>query len=253
MARTLVISNADFSVNKLDTVTFGDKACTSITLDKSTDSITSIGATSTLVATVTPADTTDEIIWSTDNSDVISVAGGVVTAVGCGTATITATCGNYSATCDFSVTHICEFDYALNRYLSKADNRTYLTGGTLSNYAIGFSSTGDTRRISYDDRSESRYPIIIPKGATTIVITCTNFKPYGYYLDSTVSSGLSSIAEAMPKDGFGSALTTFGSRTVTIPTKTGDYANMDSVAFVFSYNGTISDEAMEEITITFTA
>ena len=76
--------------------------CTGITLDTSTLSFNGAGS-QTLVATVTPENTTDKITWTSDDSGVVSVANGVVTAVGDGTATITATCGTYSATCSVTV------------------------------------------------------------------------------------------------------------------------------------------------------
>lgn len=76
--------------------------CTGITLDKSTLTFTEEGS-QTIVATVTPADTTDKVVWSSDAPGVATVENGVVTAVGDGTANITATCGNYSASCTVSV------------------------------------------------------------------------------------------------------------------------------------------------------
>lgn len=258
MARTLIITNADFNANKLATVTFANKPCTGISLDKSTDSITTIGSTSTLTATLAPLDTTDTLIWSTSDADVVTVEDGVVTAVGCGTATITATCGEYSDTCTFTVTHVATLDYAINRYLSKNNNNTYLNGGVLDNYAIGFAASGDyagTYKVSWDDRPYDRYPYMIPKGATQIVISCTNFKPYGFWLNGTEQAAAGvSMAMALPKDSFSDSLSAAGSRTVIIPEKTGDYETLNAVAFVFRYmSGTISDAAMEEITVTFTA
>lgn len=103
MATTLVIKNANFSENKVDTVVFDGVPCTGIALSDSSASLTSIGATKTLTATLNPADTTDMLRWSTSDETVATVAGGVVTAVGIGSATITATCGNHSATCTVSV------------------------------------------------------------------------------------------------------------------------------------------------------
>lgn len=79
--------------------------CTGITLDQTTLTFTSAG-TQTLTATVTPSDTTDTVIWSSGDSSVVSVSGGVVTAVGDGETTITATCGSYSDTCTVSVSGV---------------------------------------------------------------------------------------------------------------------------------------------------
>ena len=65
-----------------------------------------IGEQSTLTATLTPADATDVVIWTTDAESVATVKNGVVTAVGTGTATITATAGSFSATCAVTVSAV---------------------------------------------------------------------------------------------------------------------------------------------------
>ena len=72
--------------------------CTGITLDKDTLTIAR-GETATLTATVEPANTTDTIGWSSKDDNIATVENGVVTAVGLGETTITATCGNQTATC----------------------------------------------------------------------------------------------------------------------------------------------------------
>lgn len=72
--------------------------CTGITLDKDTLTIAR-GETATLTATVEPADTTDKVVWSSENDSIATVENGVVTAVGQGETTITATCGNQTASC----------------------------------------------------------------------------------------------------------------------------------------------------------
>ena len=95
--------------------------CTGITLDQNTLTFTAVG-TQTLTATVTPSDTTDAVVWSSDDTSIASVSDGVVAAVGNGSATITATCGAYSATCSVVVSGIGggndkppeEVDYTLN-------------------------------------------------------------------------------------------------------------------------------------------
>lgn len=79
--------------------------CTGITLDKSELSFDGEG-TQTLMATVTPTDTTDRIIWSSDNPSVATVEDGVVTAIYNGSATITATCGSQAANCEISVSGV---------------------------------------------------------------------------------------------------------------------------------------------------
>ena len=63
------------------------------------------GLTGSLVATVTPSNATDKTVtWSSSNNSVATVQGGTVTGVAEGTATITATAGGKSATCQVTVT-----------------------------------------------------------------------------------------------------------------------------------------------------
>lgn len=75
---------------------------TGITL--STDKVTlNVEGTYTLTPTLDPSNTTDTVTWASDNESVATVADGVVTAVAPGKATITATAGSVSATCEVKV------------------------------------------------------------------------------------------------------------------------------------------------------
>ena len=77
---------------------------TAITLNKSTLKMTTLNSTETLVATVTPADTTDSVVWTSSDPTVASVdQTGTVTAVAYGSATITAKAGSVTATCSCAV------------------------------------------------------------------------------------------------------------------------------------------------------
>lgn len=106
MAKALVIKSVDFSENKLTTVTLSNPiACTGITLDKSTITATSF-STQTITPTLSPSGCTESVVWASSNTDVATVSDGVVTPVGLGTATITATCGEYSATCSVTVDNV---------------------------------------------------------------------------------------------------------------------------------------------------
>ena len=65
------------------------------------------GATATLTATVVPSDATNQKVrWSSNNTSVVTVENGTVTAVSAGNATITVTTedGNHTATCEVTVT-----------------------------------------------------------------------------------------------------------------------------------------------------
>ena len=76
---------------------------TSITLSSTTMNL-EVGQTGTLTATVTPDNATNKTVtWTTSNDKVATVANGVVTAVGKGTATITAAADGKTATCTVTV------------------------------------------------------------------------------------------------------------------------------------------------------
>ena len=109
------------------TATCGDKTATckvtvnpilaeSITLDKTELSLT-IGETEKLTATVLPEDVTDKTItWSTSDAPIATVDNeGKVTAISVGEATITATCGDKSATCKVTVNPILAESISLDK------------------------------------------------------------------------------------------------------------------------------------------
>ena len=76
---------------------------TGITLNKTSLSLKT-GASETLTATLDPANSTDTITWKSSAESVATVTGGTVTAVGVGSATITATTSSgKSATCVVTV------------------------------------------------------------------------------------------------------------------------------------------------------
>ena len=77
--------------------------CEGITLSASTLALTKDKLVGTLTATLTPANCTETVVWSSDNEEVAAVSGGTVTAIFNGSCKITATCGDYSATCTVTV------------------------------------------------------------------------------------------------------------------------------------------------------
>jgi hypothetical protein len=91
-----------------DSVTPSVTAVTGVSLNYPTLSLTADGATGTLVATVSPANATNQaVIWTTSNAAVATVVNGVVTPVSVGTAIITATTedGSKVATSTVTVTN----------------------------------------------------------------------------------------------------------------------------------------------------
>lgn len=83
-----------------------DVDVTGVTLNHDALNMQVGGATQTLVATIAPANASNQnVTWESDDTDVATVDNGVVTAVGAGTAHITVTTqdGSYSASCEVSV------------------------------------------------------------------------------------------------------------------------------------------------------
>lgn len=78
----------------------------SVTLDITRITDLVIGGQRTLTATVLPENASDKLVtWTSSNENVVTVAGGVLTGVSMGTATITATAGDYSAECQVTVAY----------------------------------------------------------------------------------------------------------------------------------------------------
>lgn len=102
-----------------------ENPATNITLTPGSVTLT-LGSNETadLTATVTPENTTDKVVWSSNNESVATVSGGKVTAHKTGTATITATVGSMSQTC--KVTVICSH---LNLTETPAKNATCTATG----------------------------------------------------------------------------------------------------------------------------
>ncbi len=104
-----------------------------VTLDKTSVTLTSAGATTTLVATITPTNASNKnVTWKSSNASVATVSStGVVTAVGNGTATITATTadGSKTATCTVTV-------------------KIPVTGVTLNKTSVTLTSKGATTTLT---------------------------------------------------------------------------------------------------------
>ena len=79
--------------------------CTGIVLSTDTLVFNGIG-TQTLVASVEPTNTTDKLVWSIDNTSIATVNSGAVTAIANGSANVTVTCGDFSATCAIVVSGV---------------------------------------------------------------------------------------------------------------------------------------------------
>ena len=145
-----------------------------VTLSQS-EAVLTVGGTQTLTATVAPANATNKsVTWTTSNPSVATVANGVVTAVGVGSATITATTTNGAKTASCAVTvanpiAAASADGTIGAF-TDANGQTRLgivatLGG--KKYAIGMSnetdisglsgaSTGKVGSITYYNNADAR-------------------------------------------------------------------------------------------------
>ena len=104
---TITATSRDGGKTGTCTVTVGAPSVERISLSQDTLALKKGGATATLQVTFTPADAADQTVsWSTSDSEIATVAGGVVTPVGVGRATVTATSndGGKTAACAVTVT-----------------------------------------------------------------------------------------------------------------------------------------------------
>lgn len=104
-------------------VTSAPKPATGITLNNSVLTLTAGNSDTSLTANVTPPDSTDTVVWSSNKPEVATVdpATGKVTAVSAGEAIITAKAGTKTATCTVTVT--CAHS-SLQPFAEKASNCT---------------------------------------------------------------------------------------------------------------------------------
>lgn len=265
MAKTLVIKGADFSVNKIETVSFGEIPCTGISLD-ATETISGLG-TVTLIPVVTPANTTDTVMWSSSDTDIATVVGGVVTAHRYGTVNITATCGAYSATCSVTISIPLAYVKNASVYVSATStelidaipgalqtNNRYISMGAPEQAGVYpvvcYYDTGDIANI---------YPIPVPNGAKTLTINMTGFAcVFAWFLKgvkstATLQQRVRDSAKVIdgetPAGGTPWSISswTFDTRTVSIP------EGVDSVSFtLYTTNSTAySNFDSDNIDITF--
>ena len=178
----------------------GSIPCTAISLDYNSLSFDTVGETKTLTATLTPSNTTDTLVWSSSNTNVATVSGGLVTIHGIGSATITATCGNQSATATISQTSIRPDGtfLLLSDYVPYYNSDRVMITARTPGYALGNVYTDDDTVRMQDGQAQNIEMIKAPYGATTVkVATQNNTSITFYYLyiadctDLVTHSGIS--------------------------------------------------------------
>lgn len=111
-----------------------------------------------LVATLTPADATTEVVWISSNDKVATVENGLVTIVAAeGTATITATAGTVSATCEVTAKSatVLTCAEAAQKALSVSADNEVLAGGkyVIRGYVTALAGTPSTDFSTYGNYS----------------------------------------------------------------------------------------------------
>ena len=150
--------------------------CTGITLNTTALTFTEEGSQQ-LTATVTPDGCTDEIIWESNNTSIATVSNGLVTAIANGSAVITATCGNYSASCSVSVSGM--FEPVACTGIELDYTELSLTGdGETKTITALVTPTDTTDSITWKSSNEAVATVdngtitAISNGTTTITATC---------------------------------------------------------------------------------
>lgn len=222
----LVIKGVDFNTNKLTTVTFStvDIPCTGVSLSDSTKTVTNV-TPFTLTATLTPENTTDTLYWSSSDTDVATVSGGVVTIVGVGTATITATCGSQSATCTIDATEVePDVDYGFFT-LSKLSNDVGLrTAADLSRFTIYNADLYGHMLGFRTNDGINGCPIPLLKNVAKVKVTASSMKSdnaHCHWLDTTTPASETYLDTAALIQDDGSKSTTTGSVTLTYDVPSG--------------------------------
>ena len=258
MAKTLIIPGANYSSNALDTVIINTPiSCTGISLNQSTLDV-NYGSSSSLVATPTPSNTTDGITWSSSDLSVATVENGVVNGIGIGTATITAQCGSYSATCIITVTVV--WTNVVGARL--AGVTSYSGGGGVGYFdanAINgsmVSSVGTKNIGAMSGDTNTYYPYKIPNGAKRIKITknasATTLSIFRIQFYSTTTASTTSSERAQLVDDNRSATFTDNVFIGVIPQYDG-YPTIDGVAITFGLpsGSTFSSSDFNNITVEF--
>ncbi len=178
---------------------------TGISLNKTSTSVTA-GSTETLTVTVTPDNATDKTVtWTSSDTSVATVSDGTVTGVAVGTATITATAGDCSATCEITV------NYAVGNTGPAGGIVFYDKGSYSDGWRYLEAAPADLRLISETTPSVDSSADGYSSGTTGIV--------FGYYrLDGTTNTAV----------GTETAIGTGASNTESLVDAMGEAAYTDS-------------------------
>lgn len=184
MSKALVLKNGvDFSANAVTTIEFADIPCAGITFAQNTYTVSGYDDV-TVEYTLTPADTTDSVIWTSSNTDIVSISNGVMTVNGIGTCTITATCGAFTATATVTVNIACvpNWDFrtisaSSGQFVSYGD----LAYNRLASFGAGRQASEHDLPGSSANKTASPYAIKIPNNTAKIRVSRGADKSGSFY------------------------------------------------------------------------
>ena len=185
---------------------------TKLTLDYTTANSLPAANAETLTITKDPAAAADpvNVVWSTSNPDVATVAGGKITAVGAGTCTITVNCDGYTATCEVTITRTADArgsltatEQAAIQSFDGSDNTAFATFAKAAYTAAGidinpvFAKYGfyDLARKNFDVDGET-YALLEESALTEEQAKFREMLIYDYYGGSKISVGKTFTADS---------------------------------------------------------
>lgn len=186
MGYALKIKSVDFSDVSLDQVTYiVPIPCTGITLNPSSLTFDTMEESKQITASLTPVDTTDKLMWASSDDNVATVTNGVVTIHGIGTATITATCGEQSATVSVSASSLKITDIVMvqGKYTSYDTTKLVPRLETDANDETILMQYSASKPVLHLYNSDAGQLFPVPYGASSIkVVTSNASSVYAYIL-----------------------------------------------------------------------
>lgn len=265
MSKALVIKGANFATNKVETITIEEVIpCTGISITPTTVTFNTLNATQQITPTLTPNDTTETVYYESSNTDIITVsASGLITCVGVGSATVTATCGNQSASCTITSAITINANTALTAVDLYNVGGSDMSGG--KDY-ISYYSSSKSRAYLSPDATESGYqavsgasaipspwdalyPIMLPGNTSKISVSA----PSGLknHVNIILLDSTSHPTYSMSYKG-AKALTNSIEIKATMELELSSYSGYDSFALVFQTTGADSSTITGDVTIAFT-
>ena len=171
-----IVTIKDGTINGSESISDNQSVqVTGITFSPSPQTV-QVGETATLTAASSPTNVPGAITWTSSAPTIATVSDGVVTAVGAGTATITASIGSLSATCTVTVEAIPVTGVSLdkNELSLTTDGTAQLTATVKPENATNKSVTWISSDTNIATVSDTGLVTAVAPGSTTITVTTTD-------------------------------------------------------------------------------